>query len=250
MEHRQQPRPREEATELIECYIRRMDLQPYERLPSERELCQLWNLNRSTLRNAIRKLTEEGRLYSVKGSGTYIAPSKLERNLQDGKSTTEAVLGAGYLLQTRLLDLELFPCKEYIAHRLQVPVGSRVFYLRRLRIMDGVPYMIECSYIDYELCPGIEEYDFTDESLYRVLSYYNIYPTKVEETIGITYASEEEARHLQIQAGDYLFSLSGLSRTPEDRPIEYFESIVRSDKVRFSTMLHRVPPKTERSQTL
>ena len=83
MEHRQQPRPREEATELIECYIRRMDLQPYERLPSERELCQLWNLNRSTLRNAIRKLTEEGRLYSVKGSGTYIAPSKLERNLQD-----------------------------------------------------------------------------------------------------------------------------------------------------------------------
>jgi len=250
MERCQQLRPREEAVELIECLIRRMDLQPYERLPSERELCQMWSINRSTLRNAIRRLTEEGRLYSVKGSGTFVAPPKLERNLQDGKSTTEAVRGAGYLLQTRLLNIELFRCKEYIAHCLQLPVGSKVFYLSRLRIMDGVPYMIESSYINHELCPGIEEYDFADESLYRVLSYYDIYPTQGEETIGITYASEEEAKHLQLCEGDYLFSLSGLSKTPEGKPIEYFKSIIRSDKVRFSTVLHRVPPKMERSQTL
>lgn len=248
MERCPQIRPREEAAELIECYIRRHGLEPHDRLPSEREMCAAWNLNRTTLRNAIRRLTEEGKLYSQKGSGTYVAPPKLERNLQDTKSTTEVVRRAGSLIQTRLLDMELFDCTSYISHRLQIPEGKRVFYLRRLRIMDGVPYTIESSYINYELCPRIEDYDFADESLYRVLTYYNVYPTQGEEIIGITYATEEEARRLQIQPGDYLFSQSGLSKTPDGKPIEYFKSIVRADKVRFSTTLHRKSARTERGQ--
>lgn len=248
MERCPQIRPREEAAELIECYIRRHDLGPYDRLPSEREMCAAWDLNRTTLRNAIRRLTEEGKLYSQKGSGTYVAPPKLERSLQDAKSTTEVVRGAGCLLQTQLLDMEIFDCTPYISHRLCIPEGERVFYMRRLRIMDGVPYTIESDYINYGLCPGIEGYDFTDESLYRVLSYYNVYPTQGEETIGITYATEDEAQRLQIMPGDCLFSQSGLSKTPEGKPIEYFKSIVRADKVRYSTMLHRKSARAERGQ--
>ena len=53
----------------------------------------MWGLNRATLRAALRRLIELGRIYSLKGSGTYVAPPKLERNLQDAKSTTESVRG-------------------------------------------------------------------------------------------------------------------------------------------------------------
>ena len=57
--------------------------------------------------------------------------------------------------------------------------------------------------------------------------------------MGITYATEDEARHLEVKEGDYLFYLSGATRDAGDRLVEYCKSVVRADKVRFSTVLRR-----------
>ncbi|HEY3201823.1 MAG TPA: GntR family transcriptional regulator, partial [Actinomycetes bacterium] len=42
-----------------------------ERLPSERELAARWGVARMTVRKAIERLIEEGRLERRHGSGTY-----------------------------------------------------------------------------------------------------------------------------------------------------------------------------------
>ena len=54
-------RPRNEATERIEFYISSNNLPPYSRIPSERDMCEMWNINRTTLRSAIRRLINEGK---------------------------------------------------------------------------------------------------------------------------------------------------------------------------------------------
>ena len=120
----------------------------------------MWGLNRATLRAALRRLIELGRIYSLKGSGTYVAPPKLERNLQDAKSTAESVRGAGHKLRTWLLEENVIEADDYLAKKMGVCSGHRILYLRRLRIMDGIPYMIETNDINLELCPRLVEYDF------------------------------------------------------------------------------------------
>lgn len=246
MEERPKVHHRDEAVELIECYLQCHDLQPHNKLPGEREMCEMWGLNRTTLRAAIRRLTEEGKLYSLKGSGTYVAPPKLERNLQDAKSTTETVRGAGRKLRTRVLEQQIIEASPYVAEKLRISPGSQVFFLQRLRLLDGVPYMIEANYISLALCPWIADYDYGDESLYRVLAYHNLYPCQGEESVGITYATEDEARHLQMEEGDYLFFLSGVTEEQRGIPMEYFKSVARSDKVRFSSVLRKQVPDSER----
>ena len=59
------PRPKELATEYLESYILENNLKAHDRLPPERELSQMWNLNRVTLRSAIASMEAAGRLYSV-----------------------------------------------------------------------------------------------------------------------------------------------------------------------------------------
>lgn len=246
MEQQKRSRHREEAVELIECYLHQHDLAPHGKLPSEREMCEMWNLNRTTLRAAIRRLIEEGKLYSLKGSGTYVAPPKLERNLQDAKSTTESVRGAGRKLRTIVLATEVIYADRYIAEKLQVAEDTRVMFMRRLRIMDGEPYMVETNYINLDDCPGLVEHDFSDESLYQVLSYYNIYPSQGEESIGITYATEKEAKYLQIKEGGELFYLTGTVRDYNGTPVEFFKSVARPDMVRFSSILRAHRSDSER----
>ena len=51
-------RPRDEATEYIECYILEKNLPPHAKLPSERDMCSMWGFNRTTLRSAISTLKE------------------------------------------------------------------------------------------------------------------------------------------------------------------------------------------------
>lgn len=248
MEQRQQIRHRDEAVELIECYLLSHNLAPHGKLPGEREMCEMWGLNRTTLRAAIRRLIEMGRLYSLKGSGTYVAPPKLERNLQDAKSTTESVRGSGHKLKTRVLEAQIVEASQYVAEKLQVPVGRNVFRMRRLRIMDGIPYMIETNYVNLDLCPRLIDYDFSDESLYRVLSYHGIYPTQGYESVGITYATESEAKYLQVSEGGHLFFLTGVAQDSNGIPVEYFKSVARSDKVRFSSVLRKQRADSERRQ--
>lgn len=239
MEERQRIRHRDEAVELIECYLQSHDLAPHGKLPGEREMCEMWGLNRTTLRTAIRRLIEMGRLYSLKGSGTYVAPPKLERNLQDAKSTTESVRGSGHKLRTRVLESQIVEASQYLAEKMEVKPGSKLFLLRRLRIMDGVPYMVETNYLNLDLCPRLVDYDFGDESLYRVLGYHNVYPSQGTESVGITYATESEAKHLQINEGGHLFFLTGVTQDHNGVPVEYFKAVVRPDQVRFSSVLRK-----------
>lgn len=239
MLEKKQARPQADAIEQIEAYIRKNALQPNDRLPGEREMCEMWNVSRTTLRSAIHRMTEEGKLYSQKGSGTYVAQPRMERNLRDMKSTSEQIRGTGHISGTRVLYADVIECTRYLSHKLHLPLGHKLFFLKRLRLMDGAPYMLELSYVDYDCCPGIENISFHEESLYAELKRFGVQMAEGHETIGITYATEEESQYLQVDEETYLFYLTSTSVDTDGKIFEFSKSVARPDKVRFTNTLHR-----------
>ena len=137
MEQQFRARPRDQATEQIECYILQNDLAPHSKLPSERDMCSMWQMNRTTLRSAIRRLIVEGKVYHRKGAGTFVAPPKLERTLQDVKSFTDQVLQNYRSMQTRPLDVRTAAAPRSVERKLGLAEQSPVFQLRRLRCING-----------------------------------------------------------------------------------------------------------------
>lgn len=233
-------RPREEASEKIEVYIIKNQLKPHDKLPSERGMCAMWGFNRTTLRGAIQNLITLGKLYNKKGSGTYVAPYKLERNLQDLKPFSETVREENKILETKVISKRILESTKQISQKLKILLGHKVLELIRLRIVEGEPIMMEFSYVDYEKFHGLEERDFSKESLYKVIEEdYGIVIEKGSEKIGITYATEDEAELLQIEEGDPLYFLTGVVTDTQGVPVEYFKSVSRSDKMRFSSKLTR-----------
>lgn len=239
MLEKKQARPRAYAIEQLEAYIHKNALQPNDRLPGERELCRMWGVSRTTLRSAIHRMTEEGKLYNQKGSGTYVAQPRMERNLRDMKSTSEQLRETGHIPGTRVLYADVVECNRYLSHKLRLPLGHKVFFLKRLRLMDGAPYMLEMSYVDYDCCPGIENLSFHQESLYAVLKQHGVQMAEGHESIGITYATEEESRYLQVEEQTCLFFLSSTSLDAGGKIFEFYKSVARPDKVRFTNTLKR-----------
>ena len=231
-------RPREEAREKIEDYIAMHGLKAHDKLPSERDLCELWGYNRMTLRSAIQTLIMEGILYSKTGSGTFVALSKISRNLQDLKSFSETIEETGRTLETIVLSTRIIECNKQISTKLNLKIGHKIFELIRLRKIDSEPVMIETTYVDYEKYRDFNTHDFSNESLYKIIE--DSYGTTIkdgQEKIGITYATEEESQLLGITVGSPVFFLTGVVNDVNHTPIEYFKSIARSDKIRFSSTL-------------
>lgn len=237
-EHRN--RPREEVGEKIESYIAQHELKPGDKLPSERDMCEMWDINRMTLRGAIQRMIFEGKLFNRKGSGTFVAYPKLNRNLQDLKPFSLAVQEVGKTLQTVLLSKEVIECNKQLSQKLCIKLGHPVLIITRKRIVDNEPIMIEVTHMDYERFPKLMEHDFEIESLYHVIE--NVYGAVISEgteRLSVTFANEKEAGFLDVDEGSPLFNLSGVVKDANGMPIEYFKSVARVDKIRFSSVLTR-----------
>ncbi len=234
-------RPKDEIVEMVEAFIDEKQLKENEKLPSERFFCEKWGINRTTLRSALARLIKEGTVYSVPGIGYFVAEKKLIRNLQDLRPLMEIVKEQGKELKTVVLSSHLVEADESIARMLEIEIGAKVMELIRLRYLNGVPSLLEYSYINQSLTVGLEDYDFNTNSLYDVLEeVYHVKPFGGSQRVSISYSTENEALLLQIPEGTPVFFLKGITYKEGTKvPFEYFKSIIRSDNVKFFSTLRR-----------
>ncbi|MEL7658587.1 MAG: GntR family transcriptional regulator, partial [Bacillota bacterium] len=222
----------------LEYYIKVNHLKAHDKLPSERELSELFNINRSTLRAAILRMIDEGKLYKATGSGNFVQEPKIVRNLNDLDSLTELVKRFGKEISSQVIHASVIEANKQIMKKLKLTLGTKVFQLLRVRLIDNEPFALETSLIEYQRFEGIEKYDFEKVSLYKTLKdVYGVDIVKGQEKLTLTYATEEEAELLSITYESPLFFISGTAEDKEDRPVEYFRSVVRPDKMKFSSIL-------------
>ncbi|MDL2293811.1 GntR family transcriptional regulator [Ruminococcaceae bacterium OttesenSCG-928-D13] len=233
------PRPRELAGELLEAYILEHRLQPGDKLPSERELCQRWSLNRSTLRSAMAAMERDGILHARPNSGTYLAPPKFVRNLQDLHSLSWTAADQQRVLTSSLLSVGRMECDKTLAKHFGQMLGYPVYKVVRLRSVDSEPLMVETAFIPAERAEGLQEADLEGRSLFAVLEEYGMTPERGEESIGITYATAEEAALLAVDEEAPLFWLVTRTYDQTGALMEYCRTAARPDRVRLTSVLHR-----------
>jgi GntR family transcriptional regulator len=215
-------------------------IKPGDRLPSESELCKLYQVGRNTVRHAISELADLGIVSTVQGVGSFV----LEQSSRFTK-TAEFLYGFSQemalhdkVVTSKILDAKIINADPFLARRLGIQLGAEVVFLYRLRIMDGEPIAIERAYLPHQLCPGILEHDFSQESLYRVLSsQYNMKPDHAEQEIGAELATDEVARLLGLAQPGVILVFHRETRVRDGRVIEYVDSEFRADRFQFYTHL-------------
>jgi GntR family transcriptional regulator len=124
--------------------------QPGEQLPSEKELATQLGISRSTLREALLNLEQEGVLIRRHGVGTFLAPG-YEHRLESGLERLESVLelAARQELQVKVGDLQVeqVPADNDLADRLQVSPGTPLTSVRRVIIVGRKPVAYMADYV-------------------------------------------------------------------------------------------------------
>ena len=130
-------------------------LKPGDMLPSEMELCQTFSISRSTVRQAIGRLEEEGLVQRHQGKGSFVAEPKLHRRTENIYSFTAEATAMGLKPSSRLLSFEVLKPGEAVRQLLELAEGTEIYCFTRIRMVDGVPLMLETSYYPCYIYPSL-----------------------------------------------------------------------------------------------
>ncbi|MEA5076996.1 MAG: GntR family transcriptional regulator [Anaerolineaceae bacterium] len=230
-----------QLTELIRKLISQELWKQGDKLPSEREFCETFEISRITVRKALDALASEGLIQTNKGIGTFVSEQKyLEKWSSFPIGFTDSLANQGYRIETQVLNLEIIPSTENIAKELEITEGDSVVHLHRLRFIAQEPILLVSSYLPQHLVPGIEENNFDHKSLYQVLrTVYGIEIDRVKRGIEAVAANEKEAKQLHVKLGAPLLQIESTSYTSDGKPVEYFVAKRRGDRTRFEFELSK-----------
>ena len=206
-------------------------------LPSEAELCDLFAVNRGTIRHALDLLEREGLIYREKGRGTFVRRRRVELDLSYLCSTTEDLKNRGWKPSTELLSINNVSPRSHIITSLNLNENEKVWEVFRRRSANGEPISLQRAFFPVALMPDLARKDLTESFFDLWKESYQIQPSYGEQTIRTRVATSDEAELLLISESDPIFEITRVTYDTNKNPFEYLISVWRGDRYDFNVRL-------------
>ena len=217
------------------------ELAPGDMLPSERELTEQFGVSRTTVRLALAELESLGMVQRRHGKGSFVLDvASSAANLSQAYSFTDHMRSIGRVPETTVLEFAEMDADEHLARRVGVSVGDALFKVKRLRSADGVPMMVERSYLPARVFPGLSFELLSRKPLYEIME--EDYRQKIRFADEEFYASvvrSNDAGLLKIGEGAPVLDLVRTTYNVRNRVVEYTLSVARGDQFRYRVTHHR-----------
>ena len=199
-----------------------------EKVPSERELMERFSVSRTTIREAINHLVNDGIVEKIHGKGTFIKRNKqVHEWLHAIHSLTDTVNQMGMKPGSKLLFSGLVTPPDSIAAAMK---QERLHLIKRLRTADGEPIAIESHYYAPELGSALERYDLHTITIYDILENdLNVTMHEAEQAISCKPLQIEEADELGLEARVNALMVDRLIKDAAGQPVEYYRSVVKPE---------------------
>lgn len=229
----------ERVVALVEQLIADRGLEPGDLLPSYTELADRAGVSLITVRRALDELERVGRVRRHQGLGTFVARPRIvaEPTRAGGLLATLSDGGqAATQLQTRVLGLDRGEPSADLCQALRIERGSAVWRLRRLRLLDARPAVLDTSVIPVALAPELAAaVSRLDGSLYDLLATeYGLVDAYEEQYLEVLAPAQDEAKMLRLPARAQVVRIRGLSAGEDGVPFDCFEQLYPASQFAFA----------------
>ena len=219
----------------IEVQITSHAWKPGDQIPSESELSDQFKVSRTTVRQAIGELVNQGKLTRTQGRGTFVTQYSLEKPIFRLTGFTQDMQLRGLQANSRVLKLETFSPPEYIAHYLNLKENEPVIMLKRLRKADNEIMAIDVCYLPFNRYVAILHEDLENSSLYEILvKKFSTTPTRSVRSLEAIPCPATEAGTLNVAIGAPVLYIVSTNYDQNDLPFEHAESYYRGDRFTFN----------------
>ncbi len=211
------------------------------RIPSENELATELGVSRTTVRDALSRLENEGAVYRKQGAGTFVNEPGLQikSRLEEIWSYEEVLRDHGYTPSVRVLGVDHQGADEAVANDLAIEPGDSVLVMHKLFLEDDDPVVltqnrIPAAYLDDDVADDAGEplFAFIEAHCDRNLSYY------LSEIVPVV-LDADRADLLGAEPGTPALCFEEIGFDQDNTPIVRSTSYFRDDLLRFRLIRRR-----------
>lgn len=221
--------------------IRSGALRPGDPIPPESQLCQEFQVSRTTVRQALSRLVYEGLISRHRGRGSFVAEPRLEHS-KPFLSFEEEMRARGATTGIKLLDMRTEPAEGKIAENLGISEGTPVVVLERLRLVNGQVVGYEIRYLPRQIGEALTAEEIHDQPLVpavrRILGKAR---TRLSLRVTASVARRDEARVLETKVGAPVLVREHTWYFEPEGPMQYGKSVFRGDRYQMSVDFTAAP---------
>jgi len=227
-----------QAEILLRKMIRKSEYTDGGLLPDEVSLSRSLGISRNTLRAAIGRLVAEGRLERKAGIGTRVAEPRVDSGIGAWHSFTREMEAKGIKVETYSVNAKTVVAPMDAARALQIPPGSKILRLDRVRGWDGKPEACFKSFFHPRL--GLTLLDDFQGPLYEMIhKRCSMIADESIERLSAVNADRSLAKMLAVAAGTALLCRERVVLDAGRRPMEYAIVHYRCDRFTLTLNLHK-----------
>lgn len=214
-----------------------------DRFPTEMELTAEFEVSRATVREAIRRLKDEGLLDARRGSGTFVVRRELDESFIANPGLARAIVAAGMVEGSRVLRFEPGPAGAVASAGLRIAADAEVLWLERLRLADERAIGLDCSALalDPEQSAAFLTADLASGSVYdKLTELCDLHVTGAREQVRAITSDADQSVLLELDEGEGVLEVERVAFAGAT-PVEWRRSLLRGSAYVLSSNWGVVP---------
>jgi len=206
---------------------------PGDKIPTEGEIQNEYNLSRTTVRQALRELELEGRIQRQAGRGTFVSQPKIQEGTEAFNLGLPSLVEQGLQVAWKIMSAGEVAAPEAVVKMLQLAPGERVFCLERLRLLNDEIIGYAVTYVAPQFSPKIDLSLALVDGTMNYLTPIGLEQCTAERVVEALLPDRQDIRLLKIDRYSPVLVITRLLRTGDGQPVEYYRGVSRGDRFRY-----------------
>ncbi|MGN0562827.1 MAG: GntR family transcriptional regulator [Candidatus Fimenecus sp.] len=199
-------------------------------LPNEYQLCDIYSVSRITVRGALARLQDLGKIKRVKGKGTIVTAERIEEPLLKIRGFSEEMAQKGIIPSTSYAHMERRQVSGFVAELFGQSKSTYFAVLERVRCINGVPVGFFTTYLPESLGLPYDDAQYYASLYDKLETEYGVHIDAVQQTITAERADKKTRDMLGLSAGDAVLVMKRKAFA-ENKLLEY--SVCKYDSKRY-----------------
>lgn len=207
-------------------------------IPSEQELQDTYGLSRTTVRQTLSEMVNEGLLDRQRGRGTFVTAPKFTHNPSNRQGVSDYLRQQGIDPGWRVLQKGWEVAPDEVCEKLATNTGSEAYCVHRLRLANGEPIGYHIAYVSPTTAEHIQnDWLETGGSLYYLSEAPKTATSKATRSIEATLATEHDHSWLGVEVGAAILHIERVTLAEDGTPLEFLLASYRGDRFKYQVTI-------------
>lgn len=205
---------------------------PGDKIPSEVELMKIFTVGRSTIRDAVKELVNQGILEKKHGFGTFISSNNSINVIKPLISLSSNLKTNGAEGFNEVLKQEYVTNPTQIKELFDIIDEQEMLHIKRKRWVDNKPLVIEDSWLTSTIYSTFSNPDFSNSLVEIILKNTNLEIKKFDQVVAFRKPTKNESEMLKISTDDNIISMTRKIYVEDEKnPVFYLQFITTEEVI-------------------